>query len=143
MELKTFLELSKIYGTQTVVLGILIWIHIINPVVKKRKGIFVTWKDMKKKQDEYAVEVEEIGMEVKDLRRVLDSQIERELEKDRRIDILQDKQDNFDRSQKEFGFVLRDISDSLKTSNRLIGENKDTNVKLIKILEDRKHPEGQ
>lgn len=125
MEFKEFLELSKVYGTTFAFCGYFVWERILNPLIKKQKGTFVTWKAMKGKIDEYHEEVKIVHIEVSKLKTVMESQLEREIEKESRMKMFQEQQERLDKGFSEVSYVVRDIGTSLKTSNRLIGEVKD------------------
>jgi hypothetical protein len=125
MEFKEYVELAKIFGPLGTLGLYFLWERVINPHRKKKKGTFITWKAMKETLDEYAIEQKKVNKEVGDLRRILDSKIEKELEKDRRVDLLQTKQDAQAGTIREWGYILRDLGDNLKTNNRLLGQVKD------------------
>lgn len=125
MEFKDFVELSKTLGPLGTLFLYFLWERVINPSRKKRKGTFITWQEMKKKQDEYVEEVKKLSKETAELKEKLESQINRSIEKGAKIEALEAKQTILDRVQQETNYFLRDVAGNMKTNNRLLGDIKD------------------
>lgn len=118
MEFNQFVELFQKYGWSTTVTLYLIWDRVINPMIKKRKGVYVSWKSLKDKLDQYCAEIQEFQTEVKSLKGIIN-------DKDHALESLQKGQERIERNQQEVNYLVRDLDTNLKTNNRLMGLVKD------------------
>ncbi len=125
MEHKDFIELSKSIGPLGAFFLYFLWERVINPIRKKSKGTYVSWRDLKKKQDEYVEDIEQLSKEIADIRKTLGNQVNKNIEKELKIDALQVKQEMLDRVQQETNYFLKDVAGNIKTNNRLLGDIKD------------------
>lgn len=136
MTIEFFFEVMKFYGPfYGPLMGViifLIWTHIINPIRKKRKGTFVTWRSMEEKQKEYVKETKEAKLESQRLGSALeiveakiDAHILGQVEKEIAMRSLQARVESTESRYTEVGFIVRDLAENLKTNNRLMGLVKD------------------
>ncbi len=127
-ELKSLAAFVKEYGWSGTLSLYLVWDRLLKPQWRKRvSGEFVHWKDLKKKLDED-------NDKIKHIERIVNSQIDKEIEKERRMHTLEIGQGNIEKNVEDLKYVLRDTNGNLKTNNRLLGEVKDALV----VLQERK-----
>ena len=121
---------GPVYGPALAFFLYLAWERIINPWRKKRKGTFVTWKLMHETQKQYAAEVKECNMRLGRVEEKMENFLSAQHEKERNMEFLNNRLLKTENRIDELGYIARDVSISLKTSNRLIGEIKDASEKF-------------
>ncbi len=135
-ELKFWWEIFDKYGiVKGIVISIFLWDKILYPVIRRARGKYVGWKDLEKRLAQDHVMIEKCNEKLEALQNYVDALKNSLLEKDRKMDTLEIANNRLDRDLEEVKFVVRDIGSNLKTNNRLMGEVKDTNTRLIKVIE--------
>lgn len=124
MEEQIFIKVFERYGISGLILIFLFWKHFLYPQWRKRSGEFVHWNDLKQKLDED-------NEKLKRLERLLNSQLEKELEKERRMNAIEILQTNLERN---LAHLLQKMNENIETNNRLQGKIKDA----LQDLTDKK-----
>lgn len=120
-----FITLAKNYGPEAAIAMSIVWIHVINPRIKKSKGTFITWRHMKEKLETIEQDYKNLSNEVTRIARAVTAQMEKAVVEERKVDTLEIAQQRFDRDMEEVKYIVRDFVSTQKTTNRLLGEIKD------------------
>ena len=127
-EIKIAWEIFQKFGWSGILTVFIFWDKFLRPQWRKRvSGEYVHWKDLKNKLDED-------NEKLKRLEKLINSELERQIEKDLKIQAIEISHHVVQKNVEDLKYFLRDSNANLKTNNRLVGEIKDA---LLKLQEGR------
>ncbi len=132
--IELFTNLAKTYGPVTAVGMFNLWIYVINPKLKKKRGTFVSYKTINDALGDLKSQMKELNT----IRERVFNLETVSAGRKRMIEDLAEIQEHFTRDLEEMRLIVRDFTMTQKTTNRLLGEVKDTNDELSVILKDLK-----
>lgn len=129
-----FLKLAKEYGLAMGNSLFILWIYVINPMRKKRKGNYVSYHTIDGKFGLIDHGNKERDGRIDRIEQKIFDHGESLLERERKLEDITTEQKRFDRSLEEMKYMMRDFIATQKTTNRLLGENKDAMRELLAYL---------
>ena len=140
-ELKILSGVLKTHGVAGILALYIFWDRYVLPARRKRAGVYVSWKSLEEKLNADNHEIVACRGAIQNMAVIVEKLKDEMFKKDREMEILEITQARTVKDVDEMKYIVRDIGGNLKTNNRLLGEVKDTNVKLLDVLEAIK-PKG-
>ena len=132
--LDTFISLTKQYGPNMATWVFIAWIYILNPMWKKTRGKYVSYKTLNGEIADLKDDKKILNSRVAKLEQERILQLDVKDAKDIKLDSLEIAQQRFDRDMEEVKYMVRDFIATQKTTNRLLGETKDCMKELLEYL---------